>query len=94
MKHFLSLSALACVFLAGGCVSWKDQAQADALSQCDRKADPDERRTCRETVIAAAESKVEEGLAKAEQDRQKREECTRLQRVYGDPSDKKQTPPC
>lgn len=94
MKSLLLPLALATLGMTAGCVSWKDQAQADALALCENKGDAEARRLCRETVIAAAEAENDAALAKSEQERLRREECTRLQRVYGDPGDKRQKAPC
>jgi NAD-dependent SIR2 family protein deacetylase len=87
----MSARVLAAVALAGavaltGCVSCEDRADAKALENCEHEADPEARKTCRETVIATEEAMQQEQMQKLQQEIDASEERERLHKVYGDPA--------
>jgi hypothetical protein len=79
------LAAAAALAAIGGCASWPDKADAEALSRCETEADPDKRRACRETVRAAAESESRARLEALEAEIRRAEEREKARAVYGRP---------
>lgn len=68
-----------------GCATWQDEAHADALARCDGQSEPEQRRICRETIIAAAEAEHRTEMDKLGQRILEAEERERQRQVYGGP---------
>lgn len=86
MRTLVSTCALLALLLpVAGCATWQDRAEAKALAACQDKADEEERRLCRETVIAVEKAKYDKE-AKTWEDSVRAAEERELQRkVYGGP---------
>lgn len=78
--------ALAGAMALSGCASWKDRASAKALENCENEADPEARKTCRETVIATEQAMQQEEMKRLQDQIDAAEERERLHEVYGDPA--------
>ncbi|MFN7054147.1 hypothetical protein [Hyphomonas sp.] len=80
-----TLLMLAVLPVLAGCVSWPDRADAEALNRCEGEVDPDQRRTCRETVRAAAEAGSRARLQKLDEEIRRAEEREKSNAIYGRP---------
>ena len=85
MRSVAILAVLAALLPVSGCVSWQDRAGAEALEACENKADPDERRLCRETVRAAVEAEHQKEVDRLQDSVREAEERELQRQVYGGP---------
>ena len=86
MRALLSAcAAMALLVPVAGCATWRDQAEAKALTACQDKADEEERRLCRETVIAAEKAKYDEESETWEESVRAAEDRELQRKVYGGP---------
>lgn len=72
-------------FAISGCVSWKDDASARAFTACEKIADAEERRLCRQSVISQAEEDRQKYIDADTKAQREDEEREVLRQVYGDP---------
>ena len=89
MKRAWYLAAgLSALLTLAACQTWQDRAEAEALAECARVADPVQRKTCQTEVMTAAgdaerrqvEAQREAGLAREKQEA--------LRKAYGLPDHK------
>lgn len=85
MRRIILTAALAVCLVPVGCVSWKDRADAKALEACQGKADPAERKLCRETVIETERARQQKLMDEQQLRIEESEERERLNEVFGDP---------
>lgn len=85
MRRFAAAGALLALIPAAGCTTWQDRAEAKALSACQDKGDADERRLCRETVIAAEKAKYDKESEAWEESVRAAEDRELNRKVYGGP---------
>ena len=83
MRALFLAGGLIAALATAGCVSWQDEAGAEALALCEKKADPDERKLCRDSVRAAAEADHRAHMDQLGQQILEAEERERLRKVYG-----------
>lgn len=83
MRALFLAGGLIAALSTAGCVSWQDEASADALALCEDKADPDERKLCRDSVRAAAEARHRAEMDRLGERILESEERERLRKVYG-----------
>lgn len=81
----LAICALLAGVSLGGCASWEDEAGAEALAVCEKKADPEERAQCREMVVAAVKGQHQKQLDELQQSIDAAEDREQLRKVYGGP---------
>ncbi|MBK8198716.1 MAG: hypothetical protein IPK75_10115 [Acidobacteria bacterium] len=80
-----ALAALAALASLGGCQTWKDQADAEALAACARIADPDKRETCQTEVMTAYGDAERDRARKQSEAQQAAEDREALRKAYGIP---------
>ena len=85
MTRALAAAALLAGLALTGCTTWEDKASAEALATCEKKVDPEERRLCRETVIAAVKGEHQKQIDALQDNIEASEERERLRKVYGGP---------
>lgn len=85
MNRALTAAALLAGLTLGGCATWEDKAGAEALATCQNKVDPEERRLCRETVVAAVRGEHQKQVDALQETIEASEERERLRKVYGGP---------
>ncbi|PKP80556.1 MAG: hypothetical protein CVT79_14825 [Alphaproteobacteria bacterium HGW-Alphaproteobacteria-18] len=85
IRALAAAGALLALLPVAGCVSWQDKAGTDALVACEKKVDPEERRLCREMVIAAAKGEHQKQIDRMQESIREAEERERLRQVYGGP---------
>ena len=85
MNRALAAAALLAGLTLGGCATWEDKAGAEALATCKNKVDPEERRLCRETVVAAVKGEQHKQIDALQDTIEASEERERLRKVYGGP---------
>lgn len=77
--------ALLALLPVTGCATWQDRAEAKALDLCEDKADAEERRLCRETVLAAEKVKYDKESEAWEESVRAAEDRELQRKVYGGP---------
>ncbi|OZB18146.1 MAG: hypothetical protein B7X53_04165 [Hyphomonas sp. 34-62-18] len=85
MRKLAAAGALLALFPAAGCATWQDRAEAKALTNCQDKADEEERRLCRETVIAAEKAKYDKESEAWEESVREAEDRELQRQIYGGP---------
>ncbi len=85
MRKYAAAGALLALLPAGGCATWQDRAEAKALATCQDKADEEERRLCRETVIAAEKAKYDKESEAWEESVREAEDRELQRQIYGGP---------
>lgn len=85
MRALTTCALLALLLPVAGCATWQDQAEAKALAACQDKADEEERRLCRETVIAVEKAKYDKKAETWEENVRAAEERELQRKVYGGP---------
>lgn len=85
MRRAAFLCGSLALLLLAGCATWQDDAHAEALARCEGQAEPDQRRLCREAVIAAAEAEHRAQMDQLGQRILEAEERERQRQVYGGP---------
>lgn len=85
MRKLAAAGALLALFPATGCATWQDRAEAKALATCENKADEEERRLCRETVIAAEKAKYDKESEAWEESVREAEDRELQRQIYGGP---------
>lgn len=85
MRRFAAAGVLLALLPAAGCATWQDRAEAKALTTCQDKADEEERRLCRETVLAAEKAKYDKESEAWEESVRAAEDRELQRKVYGGP---------
>lgn len=85
MNRALTAAALLAGLTLGSCATWEDKAGAEALATCQNKVDPEARRLCRETVVAAVRGEHQKQIDALQDNIETSEERERLRKVYGGP---------
>jgi hypothetical protein len=85
MRKLAAAGALLALLPAAGCATWQDRAEAKALATCEDKADEEERRLCRETVIAAEKAKYDKESEAWEESVREAEDRELQRQLYGGP---------
>ncbi len=85
MRKLAAAGALLALLPAAGCATWQDRAEAKALATCEDKADEEERRLCRETVIAAEKAKYDKESEAWEESVREAEDRELQRQIYGGP---------
>lgn len=85
MRKLAAAGALLALLPAAGCATWQDRAEAKALATCQDKADEEERRLCRETVIAAEKAKYDKESEAWEESVREAEDRELQRQIYGGP---------
>ena len=76
---------LAAASIPAACSSWPDAADAEALSACERIAEPDRRQQCRADVIAVAEAAHRARMDELSEQVRESEAREQADQVYGGP---------
>mgnify|MGYP005750718207 FL=1 len=85
MRKLAAAGALLALLPTTGCATWQDRAEAKALATCQDKADEEERRLCRETVIAAEKAKYDKESEAWEESVREAEDRELQRQIYGGP---------
>lgn len=86
MRALLSAcAAIALLLPVSGCATWRDQAEAKALTACQDTVDEEERRLCHETVIAAEKAQYDKKSDEWEESVRAAEDRELQRKVYGGP---------
>lgn len=87
MRKLAAACAVLAILPAAGCTTWQDRAEAKALTACQDKSDAEERRLCRETVIAAEKAKYDKESEAWEESVRAAEDRELQRKVYGGPGE-------
>lgn len=85
MTRALTAAALLAGLALTGCATWEDRANAEALAKCEDKVDTEDRRLCRDMVIAAAKGEHQKQIDALQSDIDKAEQRELNRKVYGGP---------
>lgn len=85
MTRTLTAVALLASLALTGCATWEDRANAEALAKCEDKVNPEDRRICREMVIAAAKGAHDRQVDALQGDIDEAEDRELQRKVYGGP---------
>lgn len=84
MRALVSTCAVMALLLpVTGCATWQDRAEAKALAACQATADEEERRLCRETVIAVEKAKYDKQSETWEESVRAAEDRELQRKIYG-----------
>lgn len=84
-RGLAAVAGLVALTALTGCQTWQDKADAAALADCAKIAEPGKRRTCRTEVMTAAGNAVRRQLEEQREAALAREEREALRQAYGLP---------